>query len=118
MNNLEALKNEYLQLCEEFDLVSNYMHSIGEKIRCENREIEELKSRMYFKYNGQTYKVLYDKLDKPHRSLLLKDTRNGIFVIKIDSRLSPKEKQEELHIMLKRKKCLTYFKRRHNGSTV
>lgn len=109
MRNLEALKNEYLQLCEEFEKASDYMHSISKKIRCKKREIEELESKMYFKYNGQTYKVLYEKLDKPHRSLLLRDRRNGTFIIKIDSKLSPKEKQEELHIMLKRKKCLTYF---------
>ncbi|MDU1313260.1 MAG: hypothetical protein E6940_04270 [Clostridium septicum] len=109
MSNLEKLKNEYLQLCEEFYRASDYMHSIGEKIRSKKRKIEELESRMYFKHNGQTYKVLYEKLDKPYRSLLLRDRRDGTFIIKIDSKLTPKEKQEELHIMLKRKKCLTYF---------
>lgn len=112
MTNLELLKNEYSQLCEEFYRANDYMHSIGEKIRCKKREIEELESKMYFKYNGQTYKVLYEKLNKPHRSLLLKDTRNGVLVIKIDSELSSKEKQDELHIMLKRKKCLKYFRRK------
>ena len=33
MTNLEILKNEYLQLCDEFDRASEYMHSIGRKIR-------------------------------------------------------------------------------------
>lgn len=109
MTNLEMLKNEYMQLCEEFDRASDYMHSISEKIRCKKREIEELESKTYFKYNGQTYKVLYEKLDKPHRSLLLRDRRDGTFIIKINSKLTQKEKRDELHIMLKRKKCLTYF---------
>lgn len=109
MTNLEILKNEYLQLWDEFDRASEYMHSIGRKIREKRKEIEELESRKYFKYNGETYKVLYEKLDKPYRSLLLRDRRDGTLVIKIDNRLNSKEKQEELHIILKRKKCLTYF---------
>lgn len=33
MTNLEILKNEYLQLCDEFDRASEYMHSISRKIR-------------------------------------------------------------------------------------
>lgn len=109
MTNLEMLKNEYIELCEEFDRASDYMHSIGEKMRCKKREIEELESSMYFKHNGQIYKVLYEKLDRPHRSLLLRDIKNSNWIIKIDSRLTEKEKQKELHIMLKRKKCLTYY---------
>lgn len=107
MNKLESLKNEYLQLCEEFEKASNYMHSIGKKRRCKKREIEELESRTWFKYNGKTYRVCYEEL-KYRKSILLKDIKNGNLVIIIDNKLTPKERQEELHIMLKEKKCLKH----------
>lgn len=109
MTNLELLRNEYSQLCEEFYRASDCMHSIGRKIRIKRKEIEEFESRAIFKYNRERYKVIYEELDKPHRSLLLRDLRNGIFVIKINSRLTEKEKKKELHIMLTRKKWLKYF---------
>lgn len=109
MSNLEKLKSEYEELCNEFDSVSNYMHSIGRKLREKKKEIEELESRTWFKYNGKIYRVFYEELKRPHRSLLFEDRRNGNLIIKIDSRLTSKEKQEELHIMLRRKKCLKYF---------
>ncbi|MDU1315212.1 MAG: hypothetical protein E6940_14330 [Clostridium septicum] len=110
MNNLAAIKNDYFELCKEFKEVSNYMHSIGREIRAKRQEIERLISRSYFKYDGKTYHVCYEELKGPHKSILLKDMKNGNLVIKIDIRLAPKEKQEELHIMLKRKKCLKYYR--------
>ncbi|MFR4583238.1 hypothetical protein [Clostridium cadaveris] len=109
MNKLEILKNDYIELCEEFERASNYMHFIGEKVRDKKKKIEDLESRTRFKYNGARYHVRYEELEKPHRSLLLKNINNGSWVIKINSELSTKERQEELHIMLKRKKCLKYY---------
>ena len=109
MSKLESLRNEYFNLCEEFERASNYMHFVDRLIREKRKEIEELESRSWIKYNGEIYHICYEELKRPQRSILLKDIRNGNLVIKIDSRLTPKERQEELHIILKRKKCLEYY---------
>lgn len=109
MNKIELLKNDYFSLCEEFERASNYMHSIGKKMREKRKEIDELESRRWFKYNGKIYYVIHEELKRPYRSILFKDIRSGNLVIKIDSRLTLKERQEELHTILKRKKCLKYF---------
>lgn len=68
MTNLEILKNEYLQLCDEFDRASEYMHSIGRKIRekrqkNQNQEsilnIMEKHTRFYMKSQINRIEVFY-----------------------------------------------------------
>lgn len=109
MNKIESLKNDYFSLCEEFCRVNSYKHALGKTLEAKRKEIDELESRRWFKYDGKIYHVIHEELKRPYRSILFKDIRNGNLVIKIDSRLTSKERQEELHIILKRKKCLEYF---------
>lgn len=109
MSKLELLRNEYFNLFDEFCRVNAYKHALGKTLEAKRKEIEELESRSWIKYNGEIYHICYEELKRPQRSILFKDIRNGNLVIKIDSRLTPKERQEELHIILKRKKCLEYY---------
>ena len=112
MSKLKELKKEYEMLREEYFKVSDYMNSIGKKIKVKKyqiKEIEELIAMNYVKYNNKVYHIRYEELSYKKNSMLFKDTRNGNFIIIINSRLSKEERKKELHIILKEKKQLKKY---------
>ena len=113
MNKLEQLKCEYSQLCIEWEKANDYLHSISLKIKEKNIEIESLEKAQakngIFKYKGATYRIRYMDLKGKPKSFLLANKSKSRYEIIIDSNLNSREKQKELHTILKRKKCLHFF---------
>lgn len=102
-NRLKILKKNYIELSEEFEQINNYMYILAEIIKEINQEIEKLESKRWFKYKKEKYLVNYCALEG-YKSLLLKNNKG--YLIVIDNNLRKKEKQKELHAILKRKKCI------------
>lgn len=102
-NRLKILKKNYIELSKEFEEVSNYIHILAMIIKEINKEIEKLESKQWFKYKKEKYLVNYCTLEG-FKSLLLKNNKG--YLILIDNNLRKKEKQKELHAILKRKKCI------------
>lgn len=102
-SKLKKLKKNHTDLMKEFEEVSSYIHILAKIIKEINREIEKLESKQWFKYKKEKYLVKCCEL-KGYKSLLLKNNKG--YLILINNNLRKKEKQKELHSILKRKKCM------------
>lgn len=108
--SIRELKREIAKLEVEFDKLSDLTHEIVNKIKEKKKQIKKIqriRARSFFKYKGSIYRVVY--VDFKTRYSFMATKEKKLNVIFIDSKLSPKEKQEELHIMLKRKKRFNCF---------
>lgn len=102
MNKIVNLENEIGKLEEECEFIGKYMSSVMQEIRDRKIMIRHIKRKHRFKYKGKIYYVVIVPF-KTYRSTLKGQ------VIYINSNLSKVDRQRELHIILKRKKCLTWF---------
>lgn len=106
MNKHKAYYDNLTELQKLWDEYDKKREFIGFAIRDLTECIRELNKKHRFKYNGKVYYVVIRPLKT--RKSQMKQNGKYIFII-IDNSLSKIDRQRELHIILKRKKCLTWF---------
>lgn len=114
MRNTEVLvrQNDLVKMIDdltmEYENLSQKMSDIVERIKEKKCELENERRGKYkkVKYGDRTVYVISEKLNKPHLSILRKENDNWVIVL--NSTLTEKEKAQELHIWLTKKKCINW----------
>ena len=102
------LKKEIKDLENYYVEVSDKLHEIARLTQAKKKELANERLRNRINYKDKAYYVSYELLGANTKSLLLND-KEGNSIICINSALTPANRQKELHIMLKKKKCLTWY---------
>lgn len=107
MNEIVSVQKEIMELDKLYELHSERMSNVVSEIKFLRRYLEIVHKRHRFKYKGKVYYVVIKPL-KRYFSTLQEDKAGNNYIV-IKSGLTRQERQRELHIILKNKKCLRWF---------